>query len=170
LKQIIHALKRVTAAATLVIAGIVFVSDFFTPRGVCVTVLYVIPLIISLLADKYRLTLSLAGLCSILVVAGHFVSPDVGVARWVTVSNGLIALFLLWAVAYLGLEITKAKIQIRELGRLLTICAWTKQIKIENQWISIEEYLTHYQKLRLTHGISREAAEKFLQDFKLEVR
>jgi hypothetical protein len=168
--QVFRALKGISIVAPLVVMAIILIIDLFFPLGVTVSALYVIPLILSLLADDRRLTVRLACLCSILVGAGTYFSPHAGVPQWIVLSNRLIVQLLIWATAFLGNEVTKAKDQIRELGRLLTICAWTKQIKIDDQWISVEDYLTRYHKLRLTHGISKEAAEKFLKDSMVEIR
>jgi hypothetical protein len=168
--RLFQILKGVSTVAPLVVMAIILMVDLFFPLGVLVSALYIIPLIISLLADNRRLTLGLAGLCTLMEVVGYRYSLQMGVPHWIIISNRLIVLFLIWATAFLGIEVTKAKNQIRELGRLLTICAWTKQIKMGDQWISIEDYLTQYHNLRLTHGVSKEAADKLINDFKLEVR
>jgi PAS domain S-box-containing protein len=56
--------------------------------------------------------------------------------------------------------------KIQELrDKLLTICAWTKQIRHDGQWISLDAFLSDHLDLKLTHGMSDEAAEKMLADF-----
>jgi len=40
---------------------------------------------------------------------------------------------------------------------LVTICAWTKQVRVGNEWKSVEEFLTETLHLKLSHGISDEA-------------
>ncbi|MEO6054099.1 MAG: response regulator [Chthoniobacterales bacterium] len=43
---------------------------------------------------------------------------------------------------------------------LLTICAWTKQVKVgPDEWVPIDEFLHEQMGLRLTHGISPAAAK-----------
>jgi PAS domain S-box-containing protein len=44
---------------------------------------------------------------------------------------------------------------------LLKVCAWTKRIEVDGRWISIEEFLSHYLHLQLTHGMSEEAVRLF---------
>ena len=44
---------------------------------------------------------------------------------------------------------------------LLTVCAWTKQIQVDGQWLSMDEFLTGRLNLRLTHGMSAEGAKLF---------
>lgn len=44
---------------------------------------------------------------------------------------------------------------------LLTVCAWTKQIQVDGQWLSMDEFLTNRLNLKLTHGMSVEGAKLF---------
>jgi hypothetical protein len=44
---------------------------------------------------------------------------------------------------------------------LQVVCAWTKQIKVDDKWMSAEEFLTTQLHLNLTHGMSPEGARKF---------
>ncbi|MGH9839996.1 MAG: hypothetical protein ACREEM_14525, partial [Blastocatellia bacterium] len=165
-----QSLFNVTAIISLAAAFIIFVTDIQTPLGVAVSALYVIPIIVSVLADHRPLTYAVAGVCTILVIAGYYFSPDIGVNRLTVIADRAIVISLLWITAMLCVSMTKTRQQIRDLGRLLTICAWTKQIKVDDTWISIEDYLTQHLDLKLTHGISKEAAEKYLKDMNLDIR
>jgi len=50
--------------------------------------------------------------------------------------------------------------EIRRLqGRIQTICASTNRIKVEDQWVSFEEFLRSRLGIEVTHGLSEEAAE-----------
>ena len=62
-----------------------------------------------------------------------------------------------------GLEkLARADAEIRRLRRgLLKVCAWTKRIEVDGRWISIEEFLSQYLQLQLTHGMSEEAVRLF---------
>ena len=40
---------------------------------------------------------------------------------------------------------------------LVTLCAWTRSVEYEGEWISFEEYLRRKFNLSATHGISHEA-------------
>jgi hypothetical protein len=44
---------------------------------------------------------------------------------------------------------------------LQVMCAWTKQIKAGDEWMTAEEFLTTKLHLKLTHGISPEGIRKF---------
>jgi len=55
-------------------------------------------------------------------------------------------------------ELHASQEQINKLQEgLITICAWTKQIFHQGNWIPVDEFLSQHLKLRLTHGISYEA-------------
>ena len=47
---------------------------------------------------------------------------------------------------------------------LLKVCAWTKRIEVDGRWISIEEFLSKYLHLQLTHGMSDDAVRLFGND------
>ncbi len=52
--------------------------------------------------------------------------------------------------------------RVREIEKLITVCAWTRQVRWRGRWISFEEYLAKRFRLHCTHGICEEAAEKLL--------
>jgi len=54
-------------------------------------------------------------------------------------------------------------LRLEHLRRIVTICAWTGQVKDEGQWVPMEDYL----KNRLawpSHTRSKEAAEKMMRE------
>jgi hypothetical protein len=52
--------------------------------------------------------------------------------------------------------------EIRKLQNgLQVVCAWTKQIKVGDQWMTPDEFLTAKLRLKLTHGISPEGMRQF---------
>lgn len=53
--------------------------------------------------------------------------------------------------------------EIRRLqGELQIVCAWTKQVKVDGQWMTPEEFLSTRLHLNLTHGMSPEAYDKVM--------
>lgn len=48
--------------------------------------------------------------------------------------------------------------RMRELETFITVCAWTKRVKYEGRWVPFEEFLEKRFQLKLSHGISDEAA------------
>ena len=62
-------------------------------------------------------------------------------------------------------ELQQATAHIQELrSGLLKVCAWTKRVFHEGQWIPTDEFLRDHLQLNLTHGISEEGAKQFLSD------
>lgn len=48
-------------------------------------------------------------------------------------------------------------------NQFVTICAWSKRIKVDDvQWVSFEDFLTHYLGLQVTHGMSPEVAKRWV--------
>ena len=170
MQKIFRTLFGVSLVSSLAVGAVVFYADLRAPRGLTVGALYVLPILISLLADSRRMTLWLAALFSALVVIGYALSRDVGVPDWIVLSDRVITVVTIWVAALLGLEMTLAKRRLRDMGRLLTICMWTKQVRVGGEWISIERYLTEHCGIRLTHGISKEAAEDLLHEDGLDGR
>ncbi len=39
---------------------------------------------------------------------------------------------------------------------IVSVCAWTKRVKIDGRWIPIDQYLAKYLGLKISHGISEE--------------
>ncbi len=55
----------------------------------------------------------------------------------------------------------RATEEIRRLqGQIQTICASTKRIWVEDQWVSFEDFLSSRLGIRVTHGLSDEAAQE----------
>jgi PAS domain S-box-containing protein len=49
---------------------------------------------------------------------------------------------------------------------LVTVCAWTKRIQHEGRWMTMDEFLKDHLHLKLTHGISAEAADQMIADLR----
>jgi hypothetical protein len=50
-------------------------------------------------------------------------------------------------------------------GTMTTICAWTKRVKDQGEWISFEEFMNKHLGLQFTHGISEDGVKALRQDF-----
>ena len=53
--------------------------------------------------------------------------------------------------------------RLERMQEMITICAWSKLIEFEGEWISLEEYLSRRFHTRVTHGIAQVEAEKMLK-------
>lgn len=51
-----------------------------------------------------------------------------------------------------------------EQDRLLTVCAWTKQIRVGGEWLSFESFIETKLGLQVTHGIHPDAVTQYFED------
>ena len=64
-------------------------------------------------------------------------------------------------------ELSKSTEEIRKLqNSLQTVCAWTRRIKVGDQWVTPEEFLRDQLHLKLTHTISPDASREFVNELK----
>ena len=47
-----------------------------------------------------------------------------------------------------------------DLQQLMTVCAWSRKIRVEGEWMSFEEFLVKRLGLTITHGIDPEVAKR----------
>lgn len=59
-------------------------------------------------------------------------------------------------------ELKRSTEEIRKLQNgLQVVCAWTKQIKVGDQWMTPDEFLSSQLHLKISHGISPQASREF---------
>ena len=86
----------------LILAGI-FALDLNTPLGFADGVIYVIPILLALRGNDERLTLNVAILATLLVLAGLYLSPPGSGAMTAVLFNRSVAFLSIWATAWLGI-------------------------------------------------------------------
>lgn len=90
---------NITLAVSVLLSTIVvFIGDIITPLGFAETILYLLPLLLSSFLYDPRLPIRLAGACTILVIAGFFLSP-IGAPTHYAVLNRSFVVVMLWIVA-----------------------------------------------------------------------
>lgn len=69
------------------------------------------------------------------------------------------------AAAIVGvLAVRQARTHAPPIPPLVTVCAWTKRVKVGDGWVSFDRFLTDHLGLRVTHGICEEAAWQMLAE------
>jgi hypothetical protein len=64
-------------------------------------------------------------------------------------------------------ELRRSTEEIRKLqSGLQVVCAWTKQIKVDDQWMTPDEFLSARLHLKVSHGMSPEASREFQDELK----
>jgi CHASE3 domain sensor protein len=77
------------------------------------------------------------------------------------------ALFVLIGITAIALiAIVAVLFRLEHLRQIVTVCAWTGQVKHEGEWIRLEDYLKLRFGLSVSHGLSKEAAEKMTQEMR----
>jgi hypothetical protein len=68
-------------------------------------------------------------------------------------------------------ELKQSTEEIRKLqSGLQVVCAWTKQIKVDGQWMTPDEFLSAKLHLKISHGMSPEASREFEDELKRTVQ
>ena len=58
-------------------------------------------------------------------------------------------------------EAKRSSAEVRKLqSQLQVVCAWTKRIRVDGKWLSLEEFLASKLNVHVSHGISPEAFEE----------
>lgn len=98
-------------AIVALFAAAVFCLDLFTPPEVDVWVFYLPVILAPVLFNNTKQIVAAAGVCSVLVVLGFFVSP-LGIPPWSDVWNRGMDLLALWMTAFAGVMITRRSLQL----------------------------------------------------------
>ena len=62
-------------------------------------------------------------------------------------------------------ELRQSTAEVQKLqGELQVICAWTKRIRVEDKWMTIEEFLRDHLHIKLSHGMSPEAKARLAKE------
>ena len=75
-------------------------------------------------------------------------------------SSQVTSAILIGAVAMVLMFIVIILLRLEKLQQVVTICAWTGQVKYEGRWVRLDEYLQRRFGLSVSHGLSREAADQ----------
>jgi len=87
-----------------------------------------------------------------------------------SISSQITSVVLIGTVVMVLIFIAIILRRLEKLQQVVTICAWTGQVKHEGQWIRLDEYLQRRFGLSVSHGLSKEAAEKMIAEIKASNR
>ena len=74
------------------------------------------------------------------------------------------SLVLVGVTAIALITIIAILLRLEHLRQIVTVCAWTGQVKFEGEWIRLEDYLKRRFNVSVSHGLSKEAAAKMIQE------
>ena len=76
------------------------------------------------------------------------------------------SLVLVGVTAIALIAIVAILLRLEHLRQIVTVCAWTGQVKFEGEWIRLEDYLQRRFGVSVSHGLSKEAAAKMIQEIR----
>lgn len=139
-----------------------FAMDVRLGKYLLFPILFVIP--VCLAAHYYRL--GAAYLIALILPWGRFavaVYIEHATGYLYLVTNGVMRSIVFCLLAYF---VARAARKTRELEQrveeLVTVCAWSRTIEYDGDWVSFEEYLQRRFGIRTSHGISPAEAAKLL--------
>ena len=77
-----------------------------------------------------------------------------------SISSQITSLVLIGTVAMVLIFIVIILLRLEKLQQVVTICAWTGQVKYEGEWIRMDEYLQRRFGLSVSHGFPRRRRTK----------
>ena len=154
-------LSAVSRASTYPVIGLaILLLDVVTGPFLLFPILFVIPVALAAWFCSARLAYTLALLLPLgrLIIAELVDMPSPLVY---IVANALIRVAVLTFMAFL---VSRTARQTKELERrvndLITMCAWSRTVEYQGEWISFEEYLLRRFDINTSHGISPAEAQK----------
>lgn len=162
-------------ALALMFSGLIFTFDILTPLGVAAGTPYVLVVLLGSRLPRTRCVAVLALLCTLLTLAGAYLSPPGQVALWKALLNRGLAITTIWLIAYFTWERRiletrreqavqereRAVSEVKTLRGLLPICAGCKKIRDENGlWRPVESYIHEHSEADFSHGLCPECMEK----------
>lgn len=139
---------------TLVYIGIVlttvgvFAADFYTPLGVAVWVIYLIPVALTLFTTRPAMPLATATAVSVLMVI-TFITDDSGINRDTARANRVFGIVTVWVIAIVGYQFIKSKLTIRreewiQSGQLGLNVAMNGEQRTDQLGDAVLRYLAEY--------------------------
>ena len=83
-----------------------------------------------------------------------------------TISSQITSVVLIGTVALALIFIVFIVLRLEKLQKVVTVCAWTGQVKFEGEWIRVEDYLKRRFGVSVSHGLSKEAAAKMIGEIR----
>jgi hypothetical protein len=144
----------------------VLILDLVTGPFLQFPILFVIPVTLAAWYNSARLAYALAALLPFgqLLIAAYVDNPFPFV--YIAV-NCLIRIAVLVLIAFLVSRTARKTGDLQEQTEtLIRMCAWSRSIEYQGQWISFEQYLKRRFNIETTHGISPAELQKLAQEIK----
>ena len=101
-----------------VIAAAILLFDILLPLGIAAGVPYVALVLVGMWFHNARAILYLAACGTVLMIAGYFLSPELGIP-WMVLTNRALAFFAIWVTALLAFQSKQRELALRQAGKEL---------------------------------------------------
>ena len=143
--------------------GLLFL-DLLTGKFLMFPIEFVVPVALS----AWYCSPGLAYLIAVMLPVGRFpISAFVELRSSVpfALANAGVRIAVLVLLAYLVARVARLTRELqKQVDHYVTICAWSKTVEYQGEWISFEEYLGRRFNVVITHGISPAEAERALAE------
>jgi len=150
---------------TYVLMGVaIWLIDLLTGNFLQFPILFVVPVVLSAWYCGRAVACWLAVCLPLgrLIIAAAWEVPS---SLEYIVANALIRIAVLLLIAYLvALAARQNRLLQRRVDTLVKMCAWTRTVEYQGEWISFEEYLKRRFRIETTHGMSPEEAQRQLDE------
>ena len=149
----------------VVLGAAILLLDISTGRFLQFPILFIVPVALSAWYHGPRLSYSLAVLLPVgrLLIA---VSVEVQSPFPPVLVNCLVRVAVLTLLGYLVSRTARQTAALQQrIDNMVTICAWSRTVEYQGEWISFEEYLLRRFNIKTTHGISAAEAERVFGQF-----
>lgn len=161
-----------------ILLAIILGLSLAIPHGIVIYAFYAIAVVSSLPTWDRRFVreMALAAAVFVMLDAALLQQPVVGsLERFV---NFIVGLLGIWAALHLCLEaITAYENRVHEqvrqaqalseagalAGHVVLLCAWTKRVKEDGEWVPMEEFLKRHLHVRISHGVSDEVRDQLVR-------
>ena len=148
------------------VGAIILLADLLTGPYLLFPILFVLPVSLCGWFCSARMAYTLA----VLLPAGRFLIAEFVERPYplaYSLANALIRVVVLLFLAFLVARTARQTKQLQQhVAGLVTMCAWSRTVEYEGQWISFEEYLKRRFNIDTTHGISPAEAQKIFENLK----
>jgi hypothetical protein len=145
-----------------IIGGALLLFDLFMGKYLLFPILFFIPVVLSAWFCGSRL----AYLQAFILPCGRFFIDEFihhPAPFFYIVSNAIIRVAVLLLIAFLVSRIARQSKELeRRYNDLVRVCAWSRTVEYQGEWISFEQYMGRRFGVKTTHGISPEEAKKLL--------
>ena len=137
-------------------------ADAYTPYGAAEWLAGLLLVCVAIVMGEVEEMLLVGGAVALCVLAGLWLSPSGQISFWMEAANRAGGLVVISVAVWVARRHRIAERELRTLRGLLPICAACKKIRNEqDQWESLERYITERSEAQFTHSLCPVCFERY---------